>query len=246
LSKFSKFEWLWQKSISKSIKEFSKGSDKPQLFTYEAEFKKFSQTEEQIQKIEPTFIIGAMQLKTQALVVGLKQYTKEWKNEYAEDLHKKAKAELYRLSDHISELNDKLSKTVVKDIDSLGIVMEKLQEIRSFQTVIDISFNPVMEMYTLLDNNLPGGITDKDESDARIFLWSKWNNLVDLSEKINRGLAHEQAQYLRTLKKDIKILVKDIADFRGDYEKNGPMVEGIVPKEAIERLKRFDEQYEVR
>ena len=24
------------------------------------------------------------------------------------------------------------------------------------------------------------------------------------------------------------------------------MVEGIVPKEAIERLKRFDEQYEVR
>lgn len=92
LSKFSKFEWLWTKSISKSIKEFSKGSDKPQLFTYEAQFKKFSETEEQIQKIESTFIIGAMQLKTQALVVGLKQYTKEWKNEYAEDLHKKAKA----------------------------------------------------------------------------------------------------------------------------------------------------------
>ena len=30
-----------------------------------------------------------------------------------------------------------------------------------------------------------------------------------------------------------KILVKDIADFRSDYEKNGPMVEGIIPKEAI-------------
>lgn len=38
-----------------------------------------------------TFVIGAMQLKTQNLVVGLKQYTKEWKNQYAEDLHKKAK-----------------------------------------------------------------------------------------------------------------------------------------------------------
>jgi len=67
-----------------------------------------------------------MQLKTHSLVVGLKQHTKEWKNEYAEDLHKKAKGELYRLSDQISELTDKLSKTVVKDIDSLGIVMEKL------------------------------------------------------------------------------------------------------------------------
>lgn len=77
-------------------------------------------------------------------------------------MHKKAKSELYRLSDHISELIDKLSKTVVKDIDSLGIVMEKLEEIRSFQAIIDISFNPVTEMYTLLDVNLPGGITDKD------------------------------------------------------------------------------------
>ena len=44
----------------------------------------------------------------------------------------------------------------------------------------------------------------------------------------------------------MKELVKDVADFRADYEKNGPMVEGISPKEAIERLKRFDEQYEVR
>jgi dynein heavy chain, axonemal len=69
---------------------------------------------------------------------------------------------LYRLTDHISELTEKLSKTKVKDIDSLGVVMEKLEEIRSFQAVIDISFGPVTEMYVLLDNNLPGGITDKD------------------------------------------------------------------------------------
>ncbi len=82
--------------------------------------------------------------------------------------------------------------------------------------------------------------------DARIYLWSKWSNLIDLSEKIGKNLAVEQTQYLKTLKKDIKVLVKDITDFRTDYEKNGPMVEGIIPKEAIERLKRFDEQYEVR
>jgi hypothetical protein len=29
---------------------------------------------------------------------------------------------------------------------------------------------------------------------------------------------------------DIKELVRDISDFRGDYEKHGPMVEGISPK----------------
>jgi dynein heavy chain len=58
----------------------------------------------------------------------------------------------------------------VKDIDSLGIVMEKLEEIRVFQAVIDISLNPIADMYTLLENYLPGGITDKDEMDARSYL----------------------------------------------------------------------------
>jgi dynein heavy chain, axonemal len=101
-------------------------------------------------------------------------------------------------------------------------------------------------MYTLLDNNLPGGINDKDEMDARTYLDSKWGNLIDLSEKIGKNLSVKQTEYLRTLKMDVKELVKDISDFRGDYEKNGPMVEGILPKEAIERLKRFEEQYEVR
>lgn len=35
---------------------------------------------------------------------------------------------------------------------------------------------------------------------------------------------------MKTLKTDIKELVRDISDFRADYEKNGPMVEGISPK----------------
>ena len=84
-----------------------------------------------------------MQLRTQSLIIGLKQYTKQWKGEYAEDLHVKARTELYKLNDHILEMTEKLNKTVVKDIDSLGIVMEKLEDIRVFQAVIDISLNPI-------------------------------------------------------------------------------------------------------
>ena len=143
-------------------------------------------------------------------------------------------------------MTEKLNKTVVKDIDSLGTVMEKLEDIRVFQAVIDISLNPIADMYTLLENSLPGGINDKDEMDARSYLRSNWNNLVEMSEKIGKNLSSHQTEYLKKLKTNVKDLVKDVADFRADYEKNGPMVEGISPKEAIERLKRFDEQYEVR
>lgn len=34
ISKFNKYDWLWKNSIEKSLKEFSKGYDKPQLQAY--------------------------------------------------------------------------------------------------------------------------------------------------------------------------------------------------------------------
>lgn len=116
----------------------------------------------------------------------------------------KARTELYKLHDHIIELTDKLNKTVVKDIDSLGIVMEKLEEIRAFQSVIDIKLTPITDMYFLLENHLPGGITDKDEMDARSYLHSNWNNLVEMSEKIGKNLSIKQTEYLKKLKTNVK------------------------------------------
>ena len=74
-------------------------------------------------------------------------------------------------------LSTKLSKEV-KDIDSLGYVMETLEDIRKLQAEIDMKFNPVQDMYALLDNYLPGGITDKDEMDSRSMLKRNWDALI--------------------------------------------------------------------
>ena len=51
---------------------------------------------------------------------------------------------------------------------------------------------------------------------------------------------------MKTLKKSIKDFITDVIDFRKDYEANGPMVENISPKEAMERLRRFEDEYSVK
>ena len=79
LSNFNKFDWLWKNSITKSIKDFAKRSEKPQLGDYEMELKKFSDTDDEIDATQRSFTIGALELKTQGLTVGLKSYTKQWK-----------------------------------------------------------------------------------------------------------------------------------------------------------------------
>jgi len=45
-----------------------------------------------------------------------------------------------------------------------------------------MKFNPVMDMYSLLDNYLPGGIVDKDEMDARSMLKNNWDSLIEYSQ----------------------------------------------------------------
>jgi len=37
-----------------------------------------------------------------------------------------------------------------------------------------------------------------------------------------------------------------VEDFRKDFDLNGPMVPGISPKEATERLRRFEDEYSVK
>jgi dynein heavy chain len=61
--------------------------------------KKFTLVEEEIDKIPKSHLIGAMELKTEGLGNGLKHWAKEWKNKYAENLHKKARSLLDTLTE---------------------------------------------------------------------------------------------------------------------------------------------------
>jgi len=85
--------------------------------------------EEEIDKISHSHLIGAIELKTENLCQGLKALAKDWKNQYAYDLHKRARGLLDHLTEQTKNLNGKLNKDV-KDIGSLGYVMESLEEIR--------------------------------------------------------------------------------------------------------------------
>ena len=40
--------------------------------------------------------------------------------------------------------------------------------------------------------------------------------------------------------------VADVVAFRNDYLANGPMVKGIAPQDAMERLRRYQEEFELR
>ena len=148
LESFSKYSWLWTKNPNDSLKAFSKNS--PQLEEYEDKLKEFDGFMDQIEEIEGTFQIGALSLKTVNVKSSLQRWTNNWKDVYSKDIHKKAKTLLEQLTDEIKQIRLKIEKPV-KEIDSLGSVMQALEEIRTKQSNIAFQFKPVTDMYSLIE-----------------------------------------------------------------------------------------------
>lgn len=67
------------------------------------------------------------------------------------ELHKKAKIALDGLFEEIKHISIKIDKPV-DDVDTLGGVMQALEEIRKKQSDIKLQFKPIMDMYALLDS----------------------------------------------------------------------------------------------
>jgi len=184
LDSFEKYNWLWKQKIDESLKRFN--SKSPQLEDFENKLKEFVTFEDEINLISNYHQIGALNLKSESVKLGLKRWIEQWKSVYSRDLHKKAKTHLEGLTDDIKQIRLKIEKPV-KDIDSLGSVMYALEEIRKKESEIELQFRPVTEMYALLETYLPE-VMEKEESDVSSILDKDWAKLVVDAEAVRNSL----------------------------------------------------------
>lgn len=175
LASFDQYSWLWRDNIQEVIAKFSE--QQPQLSDYEDKLRQFISLEQEIDSLESKKEIGAMQLQIDRLIEDLKQKCKDWKNSYAYDLHGKAKSHLMILTENIKNYTQRLNKEV-KEIDSLGQVMGAIDEISKEQSQISLKFEPIFQIYALLDIYLPGGVVDKEVVENRQTLQKRWDALI--------------------------------------------------------------------
>jgi dynein heavy chain len=123
--------------------------------------------------------------------------------------------------------------------------MFALEEIRKKQSEIDIQFKPVIEMCSLLETYLPE-MNQEDDMDPQQILEKQWKGLVEQATEQRNTLQGQQAEFKKNLVQGIEFLQNDVIQFRDNFMLNGPMVPGIEPKEALNRLKLFSEEYSIR
>lgn len=243
LNQFSGRSWLWKANIADSSKDFAKQNPDPRQ--YQEKLGEFGKLQDTLQL--PCKQIAALLIKTDSLTKSLKGLASQWSLEFAKELHKEARKKLEAISDRIKQTMKRMLRPVeVGDIEALNSVMSTLSDVRRQQSDIDLEFGPIFAMYAILDQYLPPSFFDKDEQDTRSLLKSNWGKLVEESNKRQSELSSKQNDFKDTLTATIGSFKIEVKELRALYEEKGPMVPGIEPREAVERLKRFKEEFEVR
>ncbi|KAL4171660.1 hypothetical protein KRP22_009750 [Phytophthora ramorum] len=243
LSAFKKYDWLWKEDMEFRYNQFMQRN--PLIQDFETELRHFMAVEAEISLIAPVHNIAVLSLNTKNLKLQLRNECRQWKVQYSDKVHQQARTALFNLTDYIRTTTSKLS-TRVESLDALRFVMGVLKEVRERESAIEMELNPIADMYDMLEHFLPGGYMDKEEMDQKSVLRGSWRKLVDYAEEVTDNLSEVQGGFKKQLIKDVKDFQADIAVFRGDYEANGPMVSGLEPAEAVERLKRFKDLLGIR
>ena len=241
LQTFMQYEFLWKMDKQAEYKKFMASG--PDLEAFDKELKKYVDMEAEIHQIPTVHHIGCMSLETTPVKTSLKSEAEAWKSQYSKNLHAHAKDEMHALQDMMKETLQKLDRPL-SDLDDVRDVMNVLKFIREKESQIEYQIVPVEENYHLLSKN--GVYVDKEEFDDLHHLTEAWKKVRTQAMVVSDKLAGLQAGFKKKLTKDVKEFVKDAKEFRQEFLTHGPMIQGIAPMEAAERLNKYKRLFEER
>ena len=87
---------------------------------------------------------------------------------------------------------------------------------------------------------------DKDEVDTQKVLEKKWTELVQIAETTRNSLQSQQSRFKQTLIQESNMKIVEVDDLRKNFEEKGLMVARIAPRDTLNRLRIFSEEYQVK
>uniref|UniRef100_A0A3Q3BB94 Dynein, axonemal, heavy chain 5 n=1 Tax=Kryptolebias marmoratus TaxID=37003 RepID=A0A3Q3BB94_KRYMA len=213
----------------------------PLLSEFESQILFYQDLEREINS-EPEYItVGALALFTAHLKMSLTAETKNWMVDYGLYCNNKYHSEMEQIFAFIDEAGKKLNRQI-KDLDDIRIAMAALKEIREQQIHIDFLVGPVEESYAMLHKHELS--VAKEEVDKVDTLRYTWEKLLSRTVEVQNELVALQPHFRGELVSNVKTFQEDCHHFYQDYEKDGPMVVGLAPQDASDRLIMFQNRFD--
>ncbi|GFO43348.1 dynein heavy chain 5, axonemal [Plakobranchus ocellatus] len=231
LDQFADYHKIWEKDREEAMEEFMK--DDPKLSEFEAAIKGFEDMEVEINSLPEYYDAGPIALYTEHLKIGLTTETKAWRMIYGKYCNNKYRSSMEEIFNFIEDLNKRLGRPI-KDLDDIRFSMAALKDIREAEIRIDMDIGPIEESYAMLNKHELK--PEKEESEKVDTLRYSWERLQAQAVEVQDHLIKIQPNFKSDLIEDVKTFKVDCDDFYGSYDEKGPMVPGVAPREASDRL----------
>ncbi|XP_041462810.1 dynein heavy chain 5, axonemal-like [Lytechinus variegatus] len=239
LNEFTHFAELWTEDPAEKVKEFM--DTKPLMSEIESQMRYYQGFEIKIEEIPASYRVGSVICLTERLKTALVAETKAWKVAFGRALNSKASADMEEIFDFIEDLQKRLSRPI-KDLDDVRAAMAALTEIRESEIRIDMTISPIEESYALLNKYeliFSDGNAEKVDS-----LSYNWKNLTAQFIQVADHLVTIQPEFKGDLLSGVTVFQQDATLFVEEYTEKGPMVQGIAPREASDRLQLFQARFD--
>ncbi len=238
---FTQYDHLWSESKADTYRSFLDTA--PTVDEFGTRIAHYSGLQDELTARPDVTAFSVLSINISPLKLALLNEVANWKRTFATNLNERAKADLLSLSSYMTELDASLSRDVT-DLDDVGAVMASLESLRGTEAEIDHRIVPLEEMYVMLARNEVHVSTE--EVEAFESLRYKWTQLTGLAQKQSDHISELQPAFKQELITTVGAFVEDVAAFKTDYDERGPMVPGLAPREAAERLKEFQAAFEDR
>ncbi|XP_051153326.1 dynein axonemal heavy chain 8 isoform X1 [Leptopilina boulardi] len=239
IKSYQRFCFVWAEDRNDQLKRFVNAE--PIVVDIKNKFDEFENLFLEINNLPEFYIIGCIQINMDKLKFSLMEEAGIWKKTFGLILSKTYEEKLRKIVGYIDEKNKILSRDI-NDLEDVRIAMRCLGEIRNDFISMDIELISIEETYALMSKY---NVTyTQEEQNTVDNLRDCFSNLLNTAEKIQQIICEMQEPLKKELTDGVAIFKKDVINFDADFEKNGPMVEGLPAKEASDRMILFQSQFE--
>lgn len=151
-------------------------------------------------------------------------------------LRKKYHREMDYVYAVMNEMERKLERPI-RDLDDIRMVIETLKKIRENEVDMELKIEPIEEAFNVLTRyDLPVDREDLELVDNVRYCWQR---VLTRAMDMNIYLLESQPQLQTELAENLKHFKMDCIQYCHEYRTLGPMMPGLSPREASDRLIMF-------
>ena len=213
----------------------------PRLKEYEEQLHMYQKIQEEVELENNEFRYGNILISTVAFKATLQDEIKHWINVLTKAVHLKYKKDMDNILSILADFDKKLDRQI-EDLDDIRIIMETQKKIREIEIDLDMRIETVEQAFVLIAKFQFQ--LSKEEVERVENLEGTWTELQQKAMKVQIMLLQVQEHFQRELVKNLVLFEEECKKFVEEYNKNGPMEEGLSPKQASDRLQMFQNMFE--